>query len=67
MPQMSNRKRQIYQATRVHASIDRALEHLKSLEEVADGKNPTVNDSMTSLVMMGLTWQNIVDKVKDAL
>ena len=67
MPKMSTRRRMIYQLTRVHAAIDNALTHLKALEDVADGKNPEVNQSMTSLVMMGLTWQGIVDTVKKAL
>ena len=51
----------------VNKSIDRALSHLYSLEQIAEGMNPTVSDHMTQLVKMGLIWQETIEKVKNAL
>lgn len=67
MPKMSTRKRLIYHADRAKLAVERCIAQLHSIDVVADGKNPTVSDSLDSLVLMGITYINVLTKFRGAL
>ncbi len=67
MPQMSHRKKLLYHANRAKASIERTLEHLHAVDVEADGKSPAVKDSIDSLVLMGITYINVLKKFRESL
>lgn len=67
MAQRSTRNKIRHQASKALADIDRCLNHLQFLEELAGGQSDHINETLPAVVVMIAEVQKLLSEWRDTL
>jgi len=67
MANRSRRNKLRYQADRVQTATNHVFEHLKYLDELADGESEYITDGIKLLVSALVEWEHGFERFKDGL